>query len=185
MNNYKFFLATACIASLMLSFASCSNPDIDELVKHAVSEYNYEARYYNNESDALVRYYYANKQDEKNGNITTDKKDPVRITKGTLIVEGVSDYTKLKITLNSGLSFVSSKIEPDGKINPSNCFSFTIPKQQTSEGEIESFNISKSPDNELSQGTYYGYKGEEELEFGIKFVNTDKQVIRFYATKKK
>ena len=184
MNYYKKILATACIISLILSFASCS-ADIEDLVKHAISEYNYKAMYYKNESDALVRYYYANTQDEKEGNITTDEKDPVKITRGTCIIEGDADYTKLKITLDGGLSFVTSKVEADGKINPSNCFSFKIPRQQTSEGEIESFNIIKSPDNEFSQGSYYGYSGEEELEFGIKFVNTDKQVIRFYATKKK
>jgi len=169
-----------CAASLMIALASCGK-DAEDLVQFAVGEYKYEASYYDNEEDALVDGYYAN---EKEGELTTDVKPPVSTSKGTLIVEGIEKTVKLRITLDNGMSFETNKIKADSWINPSNCFNFTIPRQETSEGEIKGINVYKNPDKELFQGSFYGYKGDEELKFGFKFLGGDKQAIRFKAEKK-
>ncbi|MCL2072516.1 MAG: hypothetical protein FWH18_01220 [Marinilabiliaceae bacterium] len=175
MKIIKIFLTIICI-SLLLS--ACFNPSVEDLIKRAEGEYNYEASYFRSESDALVHCYSENK---KSGSVTCDKNDPFKTEKGWLVIEGTEGNSKIKITLDNGMCFISNKIKRDVVVNPSYTFNFKIPKQTTDEGEIESFACFKNPDNELFHGSFYGFKGDEEIEFGIKFLDGNKYFIRFFA----
>jgi hypothetical protein len=132
--------------------------------------------YYDNADNAMIYHYYASKDDFDDSNSSTFEHPPKSEKEGTLTVK--ANGTKLTVTTGDGLTFTTSAIvEDDVMINPSNCFSFNIPAQQSGESEIESISFTKG-----YQGQFYGWDGDEELEFGIKITGGgNTQYVRFIA----
>ncbi|MDR0365072.1 MAG: hypothetical protein LBH92_08680, partial [Bacteroidales bacterium] len=135
----KSFIKTLTALSVCILSVSC-NKDLGE---RAEGEYTYIVEYYIDEKDAVI---------DHTGDgwpETPDAKD-----EGTLTVESVDKGTKLKITLDNGIIFITSKLETT-LINPTGSLSFTIP-MQTVAGDvvITGINIGKSQDGDLYQGSF-------------------------------